>query len=42
MISERAPWWGLAIGTGAALLGSIIPAINACRVCVAEVFGRVG
>lgn len=41
-ISKWAPWWGLAIGTGAALAGSLLPAINACRVRVAEVFGRVG
>jgi putative ABC transport system permease protein len=42
LISKWAPVWGLAIGTFAALAGSVIPAINACRVRVAEVFGRVG
>lgn len=41
-ISKWAPWWGLGIGTGAALAGSMLPAIDACRVRVAEVFGRVG
>lgn len=41
-ISKWAPLWGFAMGTGAALAGSLIPAINACRVRVAEVFGRVG
>lgn len=41
-ISQWAPWWGLGIGTGAALAGSLLPAIQACRVRVAEVFGRVG
>lgn len=41
MISEWAPVWGLLIGSGAALVGSFLPAWNACRVKVAEVFGRV-
>lgn len=40
-ISSTAPLWGLAIGAGAALAGSLLPAWNACRVRVAEVFGRV-
>jgi putative ABC transport system permease protein len=40
-ISDMAPWWGLAIGTGAAFAGSVLPAWTACRVKVAEVFGRV-
>ena len=34
-ISKWAPWWGLGIGTGAALAGSLLPAIQACRVRVA-------
>jgi putative ABC transport system permease protein len=41
-ISKMAPVWGLFIGLGAALFGSLLPAIDACRVRVAEVFGRVG
>lgn len=41
-ISRWAPLWGFFIGTGAALAGSLFPAVNACRVRVAEVFGRVG
>jgi hypothetical protein len=40
-ISPWAPVWGLGVGTGAALAGSFVPAWNACRVKVAEVFGRV-
>jgi putative ABC transport system permease protein len=40
-ISDWAPVWGLAIGSLTALVGSFIPAFNACRVRVAEVFGRV-
>jgi putative ABC transport system permease protein len=40
-ISEWAPVWGVAIGSLTALVGSFIPAFNACRVRVAEVFGRV-
>ncbi|HTN75607.1 MAG TPA: ABC transporter permease [Pirellulaceae bacterium] len=40
-ISDSAPIWGLLIGAGAALIGSFLPAWDACRVKVAEVFGRV-
>jgi putative ABC transport system permease protein len=41
MISQYAPLWGISIGAGAALAGSFLPAWQACRVKVAEVFGRV-
>jgi putative ABC transport system permease protein len=41
-ISDWAPLWGFCIGLGAALVGSLVPAVSACRVRVAEVFGRVG
>jgi putative ABC transport system permease protein len=34
-------WWGPAVGAGTALLGSIGPTYSACRVQVAEVFGKV-
>lgn len=37
----HALWWGAAIGAAAALLGSLLPAWNACRVKVTEVFSRV-
>jgi putative ABC transport system permease protein len=40
-ISAWAPWWGVAIGAGAAMLGSMLPAWNACRVKVSDVFARV-
>jgi putative ABC transport system permease protein len=40
-ISTWAPVWGIAIGAGAAFLGSFLPAWNACRVKVSEVFARV-
>jgi putative ABC transport system permease protein len=36
-----AVWWGVAIGTGTALLGSIVPAWTARNVKVAEVFSKV-
>ncbi len=42
MISGEAWWWGLAVGGGTAFLGSFVPAWNACRVKVSEVFARVG
>lgn len=41
MVSDSAPIWGIGIGAGAALAGSFMPAWQACRVKVAEVFGRV-
>jgi putative ABC transport system permease protein len=40
-IPAAAIWWGLALGGGAALLGSIIPAFGARNVRVAEVFSKV-
>ena len=42
MIPSEAWWWGLAVGGGTAFLGSFVPAWNACRVKVSEVFARVG
>jgi len=40
-IPDASLWWGLAVGGGAALLGSCVPAWTACRVRVSEVFARV-
>jgi putative ABC transport system permease protein len=40
-IPAAALWWGPALGAGTALAGSLVPALNACRVKVAEVFARV-
>jgi putative ABC transport system permease protein len=40
-IPEDALWWGPALGAGTALVGSLVPALNACRVKVSEVFARV-
>jgi putative ABC transport system permease protein len=40
-IPEFALLWGLAIGSGTALLGSLLPAWNARSVKVSEVFSRV-
>ncbi len=40
-IPLAALWWGPAIGSAAAILGSIIPASQACRVKVSEVFSKV-
>lgn len=37
----RAYYWGPWIGAATALVGSILPAINGCRVRVAEIFSRV-
>src|SRR5262249_49922746 len=34
-------WWGPMLGAGTALAGSLLPAFNACRVRVSEVFARV-
>lgn len=42
MIPLDAIWWGLAIGIGTALAGSLIPAWSARAVRVSEVFARVG
>jgi putative ABC transport system permease protein len=35
-------WWGLVIGGGTALVGSIGPALSACAVKPSEVFAKVG
>jgi putative ABC transport system permease protein len=40
-IQPSALWWGVAVGAGAALAGSIGPAIAAQNVKVAEVFAKV-
>jgi putative ABC transport system permease protein len=40
-VDGAAPWWGLAIGTSTALVGSIIPAWSARSVKVSEVFSKV-
>ena len=37
---DSALWWGPALGAAAALAGSFVPAWNACRVKVSEVFAR--
>jgi putative ABC transport system permease protein len=40
-IPAAALWWGPLLGAGTALAGSLLPALNACRVQVSEVFSRV-
>jgi putative ABC transport system permease protein len=40
-IDGAALWWGLGIGAGTALAGSLLPAWSARSVKVAEVFSRV-
>jgi putative ABC transport system permease protein len=40
-IPPEAIWWGLAIGFGTALVGSVVPAWNARRVKVSDVFSKV-
>jgi putative ABC transport system permease protein len=40
-IPVDALWWGLAMGGGAALLGSFAPAWSARNVKVADVFSKV-
>ncbi len=40
-ITEAAPWWGLGIGAGTALVGSLVPAWSARSVKVSEVFSKV-
>jgi putative ABC transport system permease protein len=40
-VPTDALWWGPVLGAGTALTGSIVPAANACRVKVSEVFARV-
>jgi putative ABC transport system permease protein len=42
LIPVNAFIWGAAVGAGAALAGSIVPAWFACRVKPAEVFAKVG
>jgi ABC-type antimicrobial peptide transport system permease subunit len=39
-ISASAWWWGAVIGAGTSLAGSIIPALDAGRVRVADVFSK--
>ena len=41
MVDPAAPWWGLAIGAGAAFVGSVLPAWSARSVKVSEVFSKV-
>jgi 2-C-methyl-D-erythritol 4-phosphate cytidylyltransferase len=41
LIPINALWWGLAVGAGTALVGSILPAWTACSVKVSEVFAKV-
>ena len=40
-IPEAAIWWGLAVGAGTALSGSLVPAWNTRSVRVADVFAKV-
>lgn len=40
-VSRQAWWWGPTLGVFTAFLGGILPAWNACRVKVSEVFARV-
>ncbi len=42
LIPVNALWWGPAVGAGAALAGSLLPAWSASRVKPAEVFSKVG
>ncbi len=41
-VPVHAWWWGLVIGGGTALAGSIEPAMSACAVKPSEVFAKVG
>jgi putative ABC transport system permease protein len=41
LIPASALWWGLAVGGGAALAGSVLPAWSASRVKPAEVFSKI-
>jgi ABC-type lipoprotein release transport system permease subunit len=41
MIPLDALWWGVAVGAGTALVGSLLPAWSASRVKPAEVFAKV-
>jgi putative ABC transport system permease protein len=40
-VSDAAPWWGLWIGAGTALVGSWVPAWSARSVKVSEVFSKI-
>jgi putative ABC transport system permease protein len=40
-VTDAAIWWGLAVGAGTALVGSLVPAWSARSVKVAEVFSKV-
>jgi putative ABC transport system permease protein len=40
-VPVAALWWGPVLGGATALVGSVLPAVNACRVRVSEVFARV-
>src|SRR5262249_51233496 len=40
-VSRHAWWWGPALGATTALLGGLVPAWNACKIRVSEVFARV-
>jgi putative ABC transport system permease protein len=40
-IADPAPWWGLMVGAGTALAGSLVPAWSARSVKVSEVFAKV-
>ncbi len=42
LVPIDALWWGPAVGAGAALAGSLLPAWSASRVKPAEVFSKVG
>jgi putative ABC transport system permease protein len=41
LVPVNALWWGPAVGAGAALAGSLLPAWSASRVKPAEVFAKV-
>ncbi len=41
LIPINALWWGLSVGAGTALVGSILPSLTACSVKVSEVFAKV-
>jgi putative ABC transport system permease protein len=41
LIPINAIWWGLSVGAGTALVGSVLPAWAACRVKVSEIFAKV-
>ena len=41
LIPIDALWWGLLVGAGTALVGSILPSLSACSIKVSEVFAKV-